>query len=476
MLPVRWMAPESLANNNFSTKTTVWSFGVLVWEMFSYGLQPYCGYSNQEVLDMITRFQLLSCPDQCPARVYTLMHECWAQDPAGRPSFKDIHAKLSGWEGANATRMTSQLARGIHRQLTNIMREDGQYGQYSSMDTASIPSYNTPSPPPTYNAVTGFANVSHPYSQPAAPNVSPASHNVFSQSSPATSTSAPVYQGQRLVVDLQGANDPTQVPQSFTPAVFVNNENQNFQPRYYADQQQVYGNARRHTQSSRSTSSCASSCSEHGPVSRGNPAAYQQHGYNQSQQQTLQYGVQQPQQKFYGGIDYPVTSQPYQPQPGYMQQHRRPLSGVIEDESVDNHNRLRPPSATVAAYSVSGTMSDGDNSVFSAQRSVNLNTSAVTDSSRISDVKSNNNDAKSNMTSSKLQNEETESSTSSTSAAAPSCDSGLPVEEESELIVTNANQTTNITAPLLAPKPFSPRNQNSRLTPSKGKSDRNFMA
>nr|XP_039262320.1 inactive tyrosine-protein kinase transmembrane receptor ROR1-like [Styela clava] len=475
MLPIRWMAPESLTNNNFSTKSTVWSFGVLVWEMFSYGLQPYCGYSNQEVLDMITRFQLLSCPDQCPARVYTLMHECWAQDPNCRPSFKDIHAKLCGWEGANATRMTSQLARGIHRQLTNIMKE-GQYGQYSSMETASIPSYNTPSPPPTYNAVTGFANISQQYSQPAAPNVSPASQNVFSQSSPATSTSAPVYQGQGLVVDLQGSQDPTQLSHSFTPAGFMNNESQNFQPRYYADQPQ-YGNSRRPTQSSRSTSSCASSCSEYGPMTRSNPAALMV--YNQPQQQSFQYGVPQPQQKFYGGIDYPVTSQAYQPQPGYMQQHRRPLSGVIEDDNgVDNlnHSRLQPPSAAVAPYSVSGTNSDGDNSVFSAQRSVNMNTSAVTDSSRISDIKSNNNDVKPTVSSTKIQNEETESSTSSTSAAAPSCDSGLPVDEESDLIVSNANHSTNITSPLIAPKPYTPKNQSARSTPNKGKSDRNFIA
>ena len=82
------MAPESLRCWQFTDKTAVWSFGVLLWEMFSYGLQPYCGYSNHEVLDIITRHQLLTCPDQCSAKVYSLMHECWSSQPANRPQFK----------------------------------------------------------------------------------------------------------------------------------------------------------------------------------------------------------------------------------------------------------------------------------------------------------------------------------------------------------------------------------------------------
>ena len=82
------MAPESLQCWQFSDKSTVWSFGILLWEMFSYGMQPYCGYSNHEVLDVIARQQLLSCPDQCPAKIYTLMMECWKQQPIQRPDFR----------------------------------------------------------------------------------------------------------------------------------------------------------------------------------------------------------------------------------------------------------------------------------------------------------------------------------------------------------------------------------------------------
>ncbi|XP_035698839.1 inactive tyrosine-protein kinase transmembrane receptor ROR1-like isoform X6 [Branchiostoma floridae] len=99
LLPVRWMPPEAIMYGKFSTDSDVWSFGVVLWEIFSYGLQPYYGYSNQEVIEMIRSRQLLPCPDNCPARMYSLMLECWNEIPARRPSFNQIHTRLRAWEG-----------------------------------------------------------------------------------------------------------------------------------------------------------------------------------------------------------------------------------------------------------------------------------------------------------------------------------------------------------------------------------------
>ncbi|CAH1244272.1 ROR1 [Branchiostoma lanceolatum] len=99
LLPVRWMPPEAIMYGKFSTDSDVWSFGVVLWEIFSYGLQPYYGYSNQEVIEMIRGRQLLPCPDNCPARMYSLMLECWNEIPARRPSFNQIHTRLRAWEG-----------------------------------------------------------------------------------------------------------------------------------------------------------------------------------------------------------------------------------------------------------------------------------------------------------------------------------------------------------------------------------------
>nr|CAB3265673.1 tyrosine-protein kinase transmembrane receptor ROR2 [Phallusia mammillata] len=99
--PIRWMSPESVRAWQFLDKCDVYSFGVLLWEMYSYASQPYCGYNNREVLEMISRRQLLTCPDQCPAKVYSLMHECWFAQPSQRPSFKEILVKMSTWSNSD---------------------------------------------------------------------------------------------------------------------------------------------------------------------------------------------------------------------------------------------------------------------------------------------------------------------------------------------------------------------------------------
>lgn len=102
LLPIRWMAPESIAFGKFTTESDIWAFGVVLWEIFSFGLQPYYGFSNQEVMDMVRKRQLLPCPDNCPARVYGLMNECWQDGPVRRPRFKDVHARLCTWEGLSS--------------------------------------------------------------------------------------------------------------------------------------------------------------------------------------------------------------------------------------------------------------------------------------------------------------------------------------------------------------------------------------
>ncbi|RXG73056.1 Inactive tyrosine-protein kinase transmembrane receptor ROR1, partial [Armadillidium vulgare] len=87
LLPVRWMPPESILYGKFTTESDVWSFGVVLWEIFSYGLQPYYGYNNQEVIEMIRSRHLLPCPDDCLPRIYVLMVECWHETANRRPTF-----------------------------------------------------------------------------------------------------------------------------------------------------------------------------------------------------------------------------------------------------------------------------------------------------------------------------------------------------------------------------------------------------
>ncbi|GAB0087759.1 Tyrosine-protein kinase transmembrane receptor Ror [Sergentomyia squamirostris] len=97
LLPVRWMPSESILYGKFTTESDVWSFGVVLWEIYSYGLQPYYGYSNQEVISMVRARQLLPCPEACPSPVYSLMVECWHEQAVRRPSFPEIGHRLKIW-------------------------------------------------------------------------------------------------------------------------------------------------------------------------------------------------------------------------------------------------------------------------------------------------------------------------------------------------------------------------------------------
>ena len=94
-LPVRWMPPESIIYGTFSSKGDVWSFGVVVWEVFSFGMQPYWGISNDAVVEMIRRGKLLDKPDSCPDKVYELiLSGCWRMYESERMSFAALDHTL----------------------------------------------------------------------------------------------------------------------------------------------------------------------------------------------------------------------------------------------------------------------------------------------------------------------------------------------------------------------------------------------
>uniref|UniRef100_A0A8C8SKB0 Tyrosine-protein kinase receptor n=1 Tax=Pelusios castaneus TaxID=367368 RepID=A0A8C8SKB0_9SAUR len=94
LLPVRWMAPESLIDGVFTNRSDVWAFGVLVWETLTLGHQPYPGYSNLDVLHHVRSGGRLELPNNCPDDLWHLMTSCWAQEPHNRPAFCYIQDQL----------------------------------------------------------------------------------------------------------------------------------------------------------------------------------------------------------------------------------------------------------------------------------------------------------------------------------------------------------------------------------------------
>ncbi|XP_064483711.1 tyrosine-protein kinase transmembrane receptor Ror-like [Ornithodoros turicata] len=94
MLPVRWMAPESIMYGKFTLESDVWSYGVVLWEIFTFGKQPYYGHSNEEVVKLILQGILLSPPEECPSFICSIMAACWKTEPRDRLQFADIYKRL----------------------------------------------------------------------------------------------------------------------------------------------------------------------------------------------------------------------------------------------------------------------------------------------------------------------------------------------------------------------------------------------
>ncbi|KAH9422121.1 hypothetical protein DERP_002415 [Dermatophagoides pteronyssinus] len=91
MLPVKWMPPEAFLDGIFTSKTDVWSFGVLLWEVMSMGYLPYPGRGNQEVMQLVTAGGRLECPNSLtPSQIYDIMMQCWNASPELRPNFTKI--------------------------------------------------------------------------------------------------------------------------------------------------------------------------------------------------------------------------------------------------------------------------------------------------------------------------------------------------------------------------------------------------
>uniref|UniRef100_A0A8C5GNP3 receptor protein-tyrosine kinase n=1 Tax=Gouania willdenowi TaxID=441366 RepID=A0A8C5GNP3_GOUWI len=93
-IPVRWTAPEAIAYRKFTSASDVWSYGIVTWEVMSYGERPYWDMSNQDVINAIEQDFRLPAPMDCPVVLHQLMLDCWQKDRNARPKFHDIVSML----------------------------------------------------------------------------------------------------------------------------------------------------------------------------------------------------------------------------------------------------------------------------------------------------------------------------------------------------------------------------------------------
>ncbi|XP_030635030.1 tyrosine-protein kinase Lyn-like [Chanos chanos] len=98
--PIKWTAPEAINYGSFTIKSDMWSFGILLYEIVTYGKIPYAGLSNGEVIQRIQRGYRMPCPENCSEELYEVMTTCWHGKPEERPTFDYLQSVLDDFNNA----------------------------------------------------------------------------------------------------------------------------------------------------------------------------------------------------------------------------------------------------------------------------------------------------------------------------------------------------------------------------------------
>ncbi|XP_008058709.1 ephrin type-A receptor 5 isoform X5 [Carlito syrichta] len=124
-IPIRWTAPEAIAFRKFTSASDVWSYGIVMWEVVSYGERPYWEMTNQDVIKAVEEGYRLPSPMDCPAALYQLMLDCWQKDRNSRPKFEEIVNMLD-----KLIRNPSSLKTLVNAscRVSNLLAEHGPLG------------------------------------------------------------------------------------------------------------------------------------------------------------------------------------------------------------------------------------------------------------------------------------------------------------------------------------------------------------
>ncbi|XP_018587382.1 protein tyrosine kinase 2aa isoform X2 [Scleropages formosus] len=117
-LPIKWMAPESINFRRFTSASDVWMFGVCMWEILMYGVKPFQGVKNNDVIGRIENGERLAMPHNCPPTLYSLMTKCWAYDPSKRPRFTELKAQLCTILEEEKAQQEERIRMEMRRQVT----------------------------------------------------------------------------------------------------------------------------------------------------------------------------------------------------------------------------------------------------------------------------------------------------------------------------------------------------------------------
>uniref|UniRef100_A0A8C2ALS8 Receptor protein-tyrosine kinase n=1 Tax=Cyprinus carpio TaxID=7962 RepID=A0A8C2ALS8_CYPCA len=154
--PIKWMALESIMFRRYTHQSDVWSYGVTVWEMMSYGAEPYSAMRPQEVPDLLEKGERLSQPQICTIDVYMVMVKCWMIDENVRPTFKELaneftrmardpsrYLVIRGEDRAPDPASEESHQRGTEMDILGVALEDQEDEVLEA--TTDMPRYITPS-------------------------------------------------------------------------------------------------------------------------------------------------------------------------------------------------------------------------------------------------------------------------------------------------------------------------------------------
>ncbi|XP_030072107.1 ephrin type-B receptor 3 isoform X2 [Microcaecilia unicolor] len=117
-IPIRWTAPEAVTYRKFTSASDVWSYGIVMWEVMSYGERPYWDMSNQDVINAVEQDYRLPPPMDCPTALHQLMLDCWVRDRNLRPKFAQIVNTLDKLiRNAASLKVVSNVQSGISQPL-----------------------------------------------------------------------------------------------------------------------------------------------------------------------------------------------------------------------------------------------------------------------------------------------------------------------------------------------------------------------
>ena len=138
-LPVKWMPPEAIVDEDFNMYTDIWSYGILLYEILTFGAAPYSGIEQNKALEMVQNGYRMPVPPGCPEEAYAVMTECWRDIPSTRPSFETIHLQMQRiWETSRDAPIVRSRTFAVHdvkmkrkRSSTVVQTEDWELDRNS---------------------------------------------------------------------------------------------------------------------------------------------------------------------------------------------------------------------------------------------------------------------------------------------------------------------------------------------------------